>query len=100
MCSIQHGPQKLELGGSCMGVILHNTVLELQVYLSQVLHLFKISFIDGSPSIFLSLLTSERGSIHSCGLSNGVKKPSFITFSVDLVEIGVVHIQVYHLKSV
>ncbi len=36
-----------------------NTVLELHVYLSQVLHLFKMSFIDGSPSIFLSLLTSE-----------------------------------------
>ncbi len=34
-----------------------STVLELQVYLSQVLHLFKMSFIDGSPSIFLSLLT-------------------------------------------
>ncbi len=31
------------------------SVLELQVYLSQVLHLFKTSFIDGSPSIFLSL---------------------------------------------
>ncbi len=30
-------------------------VLEIQVYLSQVLHLFKTSFIDGSPSIFLSL---------------------------------------------
>ncbi len=37
-----------------------NSVLEIQVYLSQVLHLFKTSFIDGSPSIFLSLLTSER----------------------------------------
>ncbi len=67
-----------------------DTVLELQVYLSQVLHLFKMSFIDGSPSMFLSLLISERGSTHSCGLSNGVRKPS-------LVEIGVAHIQVYHL---
>ncbi len=76
------------------------TVLELQVYLSQVLHLFKMSFIDGSPSIFLSLLTSERGSTHSCGLSNGERKPSFYAFSVDLVEIGVVDIQVYHLKFV
>ncbi len=27
------------------------------IYLSQVLHLFKMSFIDGSASIFLSLLT-------------------------------------------
>ncbi len=26
-----------------------NTVLEIQVYLSQVLHLFKMSFIDGVP---------------------------------------------------
>ncbi len=64
------------------------------MYLSQVFHLFKMSFIDGSPSIFLSLLTSERGSVHSCGLSNGERKPSFYTFSVDLVEIGVLHIQV------
>ena len=37
-----------------------NTVLELQVYLAQVLYLFKMSFIDGSPSIFISLLTSEQ----------------------------------------
>ncbi len=42
-------------------------VLELQVYLLQVLHLLKMSIIDGSPSTFLSLLTSERGSIHPVG---------------------------------
>ena len=31
-------------------------VLEVQVYLSQVLHLFKTPFIDGSQSIFLSFI--------------------------------------------
>ena len=52
-------------------------------------------------SIYISVLSLVLNSAKiSCGLSNRVRKPSFYTFSVDLVEIGVVNIQVYRLKSV
>ena len=36
---------------SCLNIQVHISIRELQVYLSQFFHLFKISSIDGSPSM-------------------------------------------------
>ena len=58
------------------------TVLEHTGTHVQVLHQFKMLFMDGSPSMFVS-----------CRLRT-VSRPYFHIFGVDLVEIGVVHILV------
>ncbi len=44
----------------------NSAVLEIQVYLSQVLHLFKMSFIDGSPSIFNNKVKFQRNRWSTC----------------------------------